>query len=157
MRHSNTCFQVFTIMLKSSFLLVTALLAIVPAAQAVSIYDNSDFKIAQTTSDKLTTLGADLISQSSQTDFLVSEGRDGYTDPRTQRGFDFYYKLFQKRNSSWYEIYIWTLEDYTNQSGYIFRRQFPSSGEALDYFDCVFGDKDLKTCSSFGVRAKYTY
>lgn len=137
-------------MLKSSFLLVTALLAIVPAAQAVSIYD-----VAQTNSDKLTISGATLISQSRQPDFLVSEGRGGYIDPNRGIAFDFYYKLFQKSSNSRYELQVWRLEGYSDQSGYIVRRQFSSSGEALDYFDCVFGAKNIKACPS--VSTKYTY
>lgn len=144
-------------MLKSSFLLITALLAIAPAAQALSVHSSPDWKVAQTGHDKLSTFGETLISQVSQNDFMVAEGRGGYINPANQAPIDFYYKLFQKSSNSWYELYVWTLDGYENKSGFIFRQQFPTSRQALDYFDCKFGNKAIFNCEPTGVRSKYIY
>jgi hypothetical protein len=74
-------------------------------------------------------------------DYLVNEGRGGYTNSAGQAQ-DFYYEVWSANNR--YILKVWPIQNYPK--GSYTTHSFRSSGEALDYFDCNYARKSLPAC-----------
>ncbi|RAM50305.1 MAG: hypothetical protein C6Y22_17000 [Hapalosiphonaceae cyanobacterium JJU2] len=82
----------------------------------------------------LTTLTLISVSTVAKADTLVSNGSGG----------DYSYELWQ--DNTRYYLKIWKRESYGKEDAYTTSSNFESSQEALEHFDCYYGDKSLPAC-----------
>ncbi len=69
-------------------------------------------------------------------DSLVSNGGGG----------NYKYQLWRSTDNTQYFLKIWSRESSANNAPSYITHSFPSSREALDYFDCNYANKSLPSC-----------
>ena len=70
-------------------------------------------------------------------DYLNNQGSGG----------DYRYELWSTDDNSRYYLKVWLYEASPNSNPYTTTRRFPSTREALIYFDCNYAKKNLPECS----------
>ncbi|MEH2176052.1 hypothetical protein [Nostoc sp.] len=76
-------------------------------------------------------------SNTALADYLNSQGSGG----------NYRYELWSTDDNSYYYLKVWLYEASPESNPYSTTRAFPSSREALIYFDCNFAEKNLPECS----------
>ncbi|MCC5628483.1 hypothetical protein [Nostoc sphaeroides] len=69
-------------------------------------------------------------------DYLNSEGSGG----------DYRYELWSSDDNSHYYLKVWLYEASPDSDPYTTTTRFPSTREALIYFDCNYANKNLPEC-----------
>ncbi|MBG1269213.1 hypothetical protein F8S12_23965 [Nostoc sp. WHI] len=76
-------------------------------------------------------------SNTALADYLNSEGSGG----------NYRYELWSSDDNDDYYLKIWSNEEDPKSDSYSTTGEFPSSREALIYFDCSYAEKNLPECS----------
>lgn len=84
----------------------------------------------------LTSIVLITISNVAMADTIVSNGSGG----------NYSYELWQNTDNNRYYLKIWTSKSYGQREPSRITHSFESSREALDHFDCHYGDKTLPVC-----------
>ncbi|MEH1873770.1 hypothetical protein [Nostoc sp.] len=69
-------------------------------------------------------------------DYLTSQGSGG----------NYRYELWSSDDNSHYYLKVWSSEASSNSDRYSTTRTFPSTREALIYFDCNYAERSLPEC-----------
>ncbi|MBD2525909.1 hypothetical protein [Nostoc sp. FACHB-133] len=85
----------------------------------------------------LTVLSLLSASNKALADYLTSQGSGG----------NYRYELWSTDDNSHYYLKVWQYEASPESDPFSTTRAFPSSREALIYFDCNFAEKNLPECS----------
>ncbi|MBN4004853.1 hypothetical protein [Nostoc sp. LPT] len=70
-------------------------------------------------------------------DYLNSQGSGG----------NYRYELWSTDDNNYYYLKVWLYEASPESNPYNITRAFPSTREALIYFDCNYAEKNLPECS----------
>ncbi|WP_375472607.1 hypothetical protein [uncultured Nostoc sp.] len=85
----------------------------------------------------LTVLNFVSTSNTALADYLNSQGSGG----------NYRYELWSTDDNNYYYLKVWLYEASPESSPYSTTRAFPSTREALIYFDCSYAEKNLPECS----------
>lgn len=85
----------------------------------------------------LTTAALLTLSNVATADYLVSNGGGG----------NYNYQLWADEDNFHYYLKIWSRKEDPSSEPSSTTRNFESTRDALNYFDCSYADKDLPVCS----------
>lgn len=81
------------------------------------------------------------------TSLILLTAQVGLADYRTGNGTggNYVYELWRVQSNSRYRLIVWQRMDYPNGDP-VRSYQFPSGQEALNYFDCHYGERPRSQC-----------